>query len=85
MLCAMGDVEMRVLRRDLDHLRIQILRSRWTKIHQKLSGTNNATHLPFRSWCGSCVAGKMPEVPHTRRSSHHDVPETKMDHFFMNR
>ena len=27
----------------------------------------------------------MPELPHTRRSSHHDVPEMLMDHFFINR
>ena len=37
------------------------------------------------SWCERCVAGKMPDLLHKRRSSGRDVPETQLDHFCMNR
>ena len=46
---------------------------------------HTATHLTFRSRCEHCVAEKMPDWRHERRSSDRDVPETKMDDFFMNR
>ena len=44
----------------------------------------NATHFPFWSWCEHCVAGKIPDLPHKRRNSYRDVPETQMDYFFTN-
>ena len=46
---------------------------------------HNAAHLSPRSWCEHCVAGKMPDLSHTRRSSECDVPDTKMNYFFMDR
>ena len=46
---------------------------------------HNAAHLPFRSWCEHYVAGKMPNLPHKRGSSDHDLPETQMDCFITNR
>ena len=56
------------------------------EIRQKLSGTNTTQrHLPFRSWCEHYVAGKMPNLPHKRGSSDHDLPETQMDCFITNR
>ena len=35
--------------------------------------------------CVHCVAGKMPDLPHKRRSSDRDVSETQMDYFLTNR
>ena len=46
---------------------------------------HNATHLPFESWCEQCVARKMPDSPHERRSLDRDVPATHMGYSFMNR
>ena len=46
---------------------------------------HNLTHLPFRSWCKHCVAGKMPDLPRKKRSSERDYPEMQLDYFFMNR
>ena len=47
---------------------------------------HEATHLPFRSWCAECVAGRRDNPPH-RQVSHADnaVPEILMDYCFVRR
>ena len=34
---------------------------------QKELDEHNTTHLPFRSWCPHCVAGKAQDRPHRMR------------------
>ena len=68
--------------------------TRWPKVRIRPDRGNpseaerderNATHLPFRSRCEHRVAGKMPDLPHKRRSSVRDAPETQRDYNFTNR
>ena len=46
---------------------------------------HNITHLPFRSWCPFCVAGKATCAPHRRGVGHNDdaVPLVAFDDCFM--
>ena len=45
------------------------------------------THVPFRSWCPACVAGKAKHWPHKRQESspseEEAVPSIHMDYWFM--
>ena len=45
---------------------------------------HNVTHMPFRSWCPHCVAGKAPERPHKKqeRQSEKQIPEIVFDYGF---
>jgi hypothetical protein len=43
-------------------------------------------HLPFRSWCPECVAGRRDNPPHTRRTEEErQVPEVMLDYAFVRR
>jgi hypothetical protein len=48
-----------------------------------------ATHLPFRSWCAECIAGRRGNPAHRRVSDEDDekggVPEIAMDYCFIRR
>jgi hypothetical protein len=45
---------------------------------------HEATHLPFRSWCPCCVAGRRDNPPHRRREDEErQVPEVTMDYAFV--
>jgi hypothetical protein len=48
-----------------------------------------ATHLPFRSWCAECVAGRRDNPAHRRINNEEDekggVPEIAMDYCFIRR
>ena len=46
---------------------------------------HNVTHIPFRSWCPFCVAGKSKCAPHKRGIDHSDdaVPLVAFDYCFM--
>ena len=47
---------------------------------------HEATHLPFRSWCAECVAGRRDNPPHYKRpEEEHQVPEVMMDYAFVRR
>ena len=44
---------------------------------------HEATHLPFRSWCAACVAGRRGNPPHRRMpEEEHQVPEVMLDSAF---
>ena len=46
------------------------------------------THVPFRNWCDHCMAGKVREDPHPRRSKGQDpqdVPRVSLDYCFLGR
>ena len=45
------------------------------------------THLPFRNWCEFCMAGKIREDSHRRRTPGDDkeVPRVSMDYCFLGR
>ena len=43
-----------------------------------------ATHIPFRSWCAHCVAGKGKSNPHPREvNKDREVPEVSLDYMYM--
>ena len=45
-----------------------------------------ATHLPFRSWCRECVAGRRDNPPHKKKAEEERVfPEVSMDYAFVRR
>ena len=44
---------------------------------------HNATHIPYRSWCRWCVAGRKTNVKHTRSSSERDIPLLVGDYCFV--
>ena len=45
-----------------------------------------AGHLPFRSWCPHCVAGRRDGVPHRRQEPEEDArPEVHLDYGFVRR
>ena len=47
---------------------------------------HEATHLPFRSWCAECVAGRRDNPPHLRRQEEErQVPEVMLDYAFVRR
>jgi len=47
---------------------------------------HEATHLPFRIWCGPCVRARLPNPPHKRvEREESGVPEVAMDYGFMSR
>ena len=47
---------------------------------------HEATHLPFRSWCRECVAGRRDNPPHRRKEDEERVfPEVSMDYAFVRR
>ena len=42
------------------------------------------THLPFRSWCPTCIAGRRDNPPHKRREDEErQVPEVMLDYGFV--
>ena len=43
---------------------------------------HDALHLPYRSWCVSCVAGRGVASPHISSKEKHDVDEIGMDYCF---
>jgi len=45
---------------------------------------HEANHLPFRSWCGECVKGRLDNPPHRKiPQEERGVPEVMMDYGFM--
>jgi hypothetical protein len=48
---------------------------------------HEATHLPFRSWCPECVAGRRNNPPHRTIKDQDDstVPEVMLDYAFIRR
>ncbi len=47
---------------------------------------HEATHLPFRSWCSDCVAGRRDNPPHHQiKQDENAVPEVLMDYCFVRR
>ena len=47
-----------------------------------------ATHLPYRSWCEHCVAGRSDDPPNRRAPAAQDepaVPEVHLDYAFVRR
>ena len=42
-----------------------------------------ATHMPFRSWCPYCVAGKAVSDPHRKNDGRGTVPIVSLDYAFM--
>ena len=45
---------------------------------------HNTVHMPYRSWCPSCVAGKARDRCHKRRGdSENMTPEVVFDYCFM--
>ena len=43
-----------------------------------------ATHIPFRSWCAHCVAGKSKSNPHFKGTEERtSVPEISVDYMYM--
>ena len=47
---------------------------------------HEATHLPFRSWCAECVAGRRDNPPHRKRQDEErSVPEIFLDYAFVRR
>ena len=41
------------------------------------------THLPFRSWCWTCVHGRGRSMPHRRKEDERGLPEIHMDFAFL--
>ena len=47
---------------------------------------HEATHLPYRSWCPICVAGRRDNAPHkSLTDEERSVPEVVMDYCFIRR
>ena len=47
---------------------------------------HQSTHLPFRSWCPHCVAGRLDNPPHRRLPEREStVPEVHLDYAFCRR
>ena len=47
---------------------------------------HEATHLPYRSWCAVCVAGRRDNAPHKPMADEdRSVPEVGMDYCFIRR
>ena len=44
---------------------------------------HNILHLPYRSWCRHCVAGRGQAPPHRRARSDRQMAEVGVDYFFM--
>ena len=43
-----------------------------------------ATHIPFRSWCAHCVAGKGKTTQHrVEKNKDREIPEVSVDYMFM--
>ena len=48
--------------------------------------SHEATHLPYRSWCADCVAGRKDNPPHRRMAPEERlVPEVMLDYAFVRR
>ena len=48
--------------------------------------SHQATHLPFRSWCAECVAGRSGNQGHRKVApEERSVPEISMDYAFIRR
>ena len=47
---------------------------------------HEGTHLPYRSWCADCVAGRRDNPAHRKMAAEeHQVPEVGMDYAFIRR
>ena len=45
---------------------------------------HNITHMPYRSWCSSCVSGKARDKPHRHGDQEQkSIPEIVFDYCFM--
>ena len=42
-------------------------------------------HLPYRSWCGTCVAGRGRERPHFRTNGKRKIPTIAFDYCFLSK
>ena len=42
-------------------------------------------HLPYRSWCGTCVSGRGRERPHTRTHGKRKIPTLAFDYCFISK
>ena len=53
---------------------------------ERVRKAHNKTHIPFRPWCASCVAGRMPTVHHHPDPKAFEtmgtVPEVHLDYCF---
>jgi hypothetical protein len=47
--------------------------------------SHELTHLPYRSWCYSCVAGTSKEDPHKRQAKVYTIAEVGADYCFIGR
>jgi hypothetical protein len=47
--------------------------------------SHEVTHLPYRSWCYSRVAGMSKEDPHKRQAKVYTIAEAGADHCFIGR
>ena len=47
---------------------------------QEEKALHAATHVPFRSWCEHCVAGKSPDGQHHRASGDQGIPSIEFDY-----
>ena len=45
--------------------------------------THNLTHLPYRSWCADCVAGRGQAPAHGKAREDRELPQVGMDYFYM--
>ena len=53
---------------------------------QRERDDHEGTHLPYRSWCADCVAGRRNNPAHRRMAAEeHQVPEVGMDYCFIRR
>ena len=49
---------------------------------KKAREDHNATHLPYRSWCISCVSGRGVASPHVKSDEKKTIDEVGMDYCF---
>ena len=44
---------------------------------------HNLTHMPYRSWCPHCVAGRRPNTQHHKSDSQSSIPSLVADYCFL--
>ena len=44
---------------------------------------HNLTHLPYKSWCAHCIAGKGKVAHHTKQDWKDGLPELHLDYCFL--
>ena len=78
----LNDAEMMPLEESEEAAKVRLLPSPTPPSRQEML-EHNISHMPFRSWCPHCVAGKGKAASHFKQERQDGMPEIHVDYCFL--